>query len=852
MRTSAVAAAFLSAACCLTMRAVDAPVANRAPLTATTFLRLPLGSVQARGWLHEQLRLQAAGLTGRAEEVLPDLGPDNAWRGGDGDDREKAPYYLRGLVALAWTLGDTALKAKAGRWIDVLLDRQGDDGRLGPAGNEDWWPRMVATAVLRDWAEATGDARVVPALLRQARLQAQRLPTAPLTGTARARAADQIDTLFWLYNRTGHGDLLDCAALLRRQSHDWTSIFADNRFLCSGVDFHPRHGVDIAHGGRLPLVWSQIAQPALQRAAFLTGWDHLLRDHGLAFGMYSASEHLAGRSAMQGVELCAIVEAMLTHEHGLAITGEAVLGDRLETLAFNALPAALGKDLKTYQYYTVANLPTAQRGHHGYAVDYDDGLLPGPHSGCHCCCYNLHMGWPKYIQHAWMATADGGLAAVAHGPTTVTADIGGQPLTITSDTAYPFTDTIRFTIDTPAAAAFPLVLRVPAWCRDPAITVNGVAEDGVRSASFHRLARTWRRGDTVLLTLPMAPTPVHNPAGGTTVWRGPLAFALRIGERHTPTGPAADGCEERTVEPTTPWNYALDLGADGAAALTVAIAAMPAQPWATATTPVTIAAPARRVPSWTMAWNGRLAFDPPPVPVATTAPVETITLVPFGATTLRMTSMPLVGVPPPPHDLQADFTTGGLAAWTAYGDAWRIQDGRLRATVGGSGAKALVRGACFGDLVLEADVHLGKGGGDCGLLFRVGNAAIGCDAFDGYYVGLTPGGHVILGKGHAERWFPIAHGRFALDADGPQHLRIEAVGPLITVRVNRATTAQITARDGQYAAGCVGVRIFNTAIETTAFANLVARPWRAGDGGAAADGVASSMTVGTSAMQAAP
>ena len=56
-------------------------VKNRAPLAANAFYSLPLGSIRPRGWLKDQLRLQANGLGGHLDETWADVGPNSGWLG---------------------------------------------------------------------------------------------------------------------------------------------------------------------------------------------------------------------------------------------------------------------------------------------------------------------------------------------------------------------------------------------------------------------------------------------------------------------------------------------------------------------------------------------------------------------------------------------------------------------------------------------------------------------------------------------------------------------------------------------------------------------------------------------------
>lgn len=623
----------------------SSPVANRAPLYETPFIPLPLGSVRAGGWLANQLKLQAEGMTGHAEAILPLLGPDSAWRGGTGEDWEKGPYYLRGLISLAFLHDDAGLRQKVQSWVDALLAGQQPNGQIGPASNLDWWPRMVICWALRDYHEATGDERIIPALLRYARYLGDTVDSQPLHNWARARVADQIDTLFWLYNRTGESFLLELADRLPAQGNGWLEFF--NTLEVKDSDFAPSHAVNVSQAMKYPVVLYQRSGETSHRDAFGIGYEKLREQHGLAFGMWSGTEALVGHADTQGVELCSMAEQILSNAMALKVLADPEIGDEQERIAFNLLAAATTKDFKQHQYYSLPNMPIARinpRGLMPFRDDHGDDLLVSPHSGFHCCCYNLHMGWPKYVQYAWMATAEGGLAAVAHGPTTVSTKIGGVAVSITQQTDYPFEDTTRFSVEAARPVAFPLLLRIPGWSKSTRARLNGEPIDGVVAGSFLRIEREWQSGDTVTLSFE-APVRVETGhSGSASVWRGPLVFSLRIEERKTVLKALPDGFDEMEFSARSPWNFGLDRDANGGAIdLSIQRSPMPINPWLPETAPLSLTLSGVPLPQWTLALDDHIAGETPQSPISTTAPSQPIRLVPCGAQTLRITAFPWRG-----------------------------------------------------------------------------------------------------------------------------------------------------------------------------------------------------------------
>src|SRR6266853_6233794 len=136
-----------------TSRAALSVVKNRAPLAANAFYPLPLGSVRPTGWLRRQLQIQADGMGGHLDETWPDVGPNSGWLGGTGESWERGPYFLDGLVPLAYLRDDARLKAKAQKFLEWTLTHQASNGMIGPAGNDDWWPRMVMVKALAQYFE---------------------------------------------------------------------------------------------------------------------------------------------------------------------------------------------------------------------------------------------------------------------------------------------------------------------------------------------------------------------------------------------------------------------------------------------------------------------------------------------------------------------------------------------------------------------------------------------------------------------------------------------------------------------------------------------------------------------------
>jgi len=245
-----------------------------------------------------------------------------------------------------------------------------------------------------------------------------------------------------------------------------------------------------------------------------------------------------------------------------------------------------------------------------------------------------------------MASADDGLALAAYAPSQVHTSVKGVDVTVDETTEYPFRDRVSLAVEPAAKVRFPLYLRIPAWAGDATIAVNGQKVDGVRAASFRRIEREWQKSDRVEIVLPMKVRTAVGYNGSVSVERGPLVYSLAIGEswsRLKQTGPVTDF----EVFPTSPWNYGLRVdAANPAESFQVTEAPVARQPFDRRTPPVSLQVKARRLPQWVISNDSAAA--PPQSPVVAPGKDETVTLIPYAAARLRITSFPVLGPDPPP------------------------------------------------------------------------------------------------------------------------------------------------------------------------------------------------------------
>ncbi len=628
------------------------PVASAVP-QPFAFNPLPLGAIKPTGWLRNQLQIQAEGLTGHLDEFWPDVGENSAWRGGSGEGWERGPYYLDGLLPLAYLLDDTVLIAKTKPWIEWILTHQRADGSIGPEKNKDWWPNMIVLKVLTQYQEATGDKRVVPFLENYFKYQSTHLQDNNLKVWAVYRWAEELLAIHWLYERNHDSSLMHLANQLHDQGFDWRKQFenftfthkttADELGLQNGNNDKAlqAHGVNNAMALKMPALWGFFSDDPTDKRSVYNQLQELDTYHLQANGMFSGDEHLAGKDPSQGTELCSVVEAMFSYEQLFAMLGDPMFGDRLEKLTFNALPGTLTADMWAHQYDQQPNQVLVTDAKRNWSSNGNQSNLFGLEPNFGCCTANLHQGFPKFASHLWLQSPNGGLVAAAYAPNEVTTDINGTSVRIEEVTDYPFRENIEFTIQPEKTLEFPIRFRIPGWVQHATFSVNGKEIKGARAGTFFSIVRKWNRGDKVQINFPMPVRINRQFANSAVVERGPLVFSLQIGEDWKKIKDRSNQADDYEIRPATLWNYGLVLGT-GDSNITVIEKPAGKYVFSTEGAPVEVKVFGVQLPEWKLVDNSAGPMPASPQPIPAKATVQQLTLIPYGAAKLRVTNFPVV------------------------------------------------------------------------------------------------------------------------------------------------------------------------------------------------------------------
>ncbi len=602
---------------------------------------LSVREIRPAGWLRRQLEIQAEGLCGNLDRFWPDV-KDSGWFGGAEEGWERAPYWLDGLIPLAWLLGDKALQQRAARCMDCILDRQQPDGWLGPGTSQkeksaaDLWALFLILMVLTVYEVVSGEARVQPAVRAALRYIDRHIDHYTLSGWAQMRWFECLIPIWWLYERQPEEWLLHLAQKLQAQGFDWFSFFDAWPYRApqeKGRWSQMSHAVNNMMMLKSGALYGRMSGQDRHRLFAGRALELLDTYHGMVTGVMTGDECLSGKSPVQGTELCAVAELLYTLETLLSVTGDAKWADRWERVAYNALPAAFSPDMWAHQYDQQVNQVEASvQKDPIFRTNGPDANIYGlePHFGC--CTVNMSQAWPKFAASLLMR-APGGLAVCGYAPCAAETTVQGVPLMLRVDSSYPFRDSACITVESAQPVCFDLLLRRPGYAGKMFVNDTPVTErDWVRLS--HSGTKTVLQIRFAWETLQEA-----RPERMTAVTRGPLVFAAAIEEawRQIPSDDllkAFPHCDYEVL-PRSEWRYALsDSAAENSVLQAREIGAYPFSPQG--------AGLSMTVPAVPIAWDMARGAAAYPVVPRRTGDDTVICLLPYGCTSLRITEFPLI------------------------------------------------------------------------------------------------------------------------------------------------------------------------------------------------------------------
>lgn len=537
-------------------------------------MNLPLGAIKPEGWTRRQLEIQAAGLSGHLDEFWPDV-RDSGWIGGSAEGWERAPYWLDGFVPLAFLLEDDELIRKADRWIGYIIEHQHEDGWLGPAGSwrgfdgvRDPWPLFVILKVLVQYAEVRGEhgpgARTYDTIVSTLRAIAAHIDMVPLFAWNQYRWGDLLVVVIWCREREP-ADWLDVLAeRIHNQGYDWLSHF--RRFPFTGKSdrwTYDRHVVNNAMGIKVPGLWEYYTTGHLSPETVLEAVQKLDEHHGQSTGVFSGDECFAGRMPSQGTELCAVVEYLYSLEQVLQYQSDVRISDRLERIAFSALPATFSPDMWAHQYDQQVNqVSCVVLEDHLYTTNDGDANIYGLEPNFGCCTANMHQGFPKLVSSLWVPNGAGGFRAVSYLPCSVRVQSPAGRLTLRVSGTYPLDGVIGIKVigDDRMDRPVPIDLPIPGWARGATLSIDEAPPVPLKPATVERVTRDWKGTHEIVLRLPMFVRVEFRSNGAASVYRGPMLYALQPEEAWTHLRgqvPHAD----YEVRAASDWNLAIGLAA---------------------------------------------------------------------------------------------------------------------------------------------------------------------------------------------------------------------------------------------------------------------------------------------------
>lgn len=596
--------------------------------------------IKPEGWLRRQLEIQAESLSGNLDKVWRDV-RDSKWIGGDAEGWERVPYWLDGFIPLAYLLENEDMIARAKKYIDAIISYQRESGWICPCSDEeiptyDSWAVQLISKVLVVYYECSNDERIPGVLYRVLKNYHDLLAsgTISLFKWGKYRWFETFIAIRFLRAHYNEEWLTDLARILKEQGADYSKM-TDLWKRPLNKWTYDTHIVNLAMMLKYEAVSHRfLGEEYTDMAEKLS--EVLKTYNGTPVGLFTGDECLAGLSPIHGTELCAVAEQMYSYEHLFAATGDFKWAERLELLAFNALPATISDDMWAHQYDQLSNQIACIRfpGKPIFGTNGRESHLFGLEPNYGCCTANFNQAWPKFALSAFMrkeyANGDSVMSVIPVPSTLKTEDYS-----VTLKTNYPFENSFEYTAE--AKKAFDLFIHIPSFAKNAKLNGRSVPEGyGVVAELAAGQKKVIKIEFETVPEFFLRPHDLHSVRAGSLVFSLPITYEKKMYEYEK------NGVERKfpycdyEYIPKSDWNYAFS-----SLELKLNYGEVADIPFSSEHPPVTVTAKMKQIP-WGLAERHENVCAKVPesrTPISDEVEIE---LYPYGCAKLRMTEMPII------------------------------------------------------------------------------------------------------------------------------------------------------------------------------------------------------------------
>ncbi len=244
-------------------------------------------------------------------------------------------------------------------------------------------------------------------------------------------------------------------------------------------------------------------------------------------------------------ETCAAIGNALWQQRLFLLHGEAKYVDVLERIMYNGLISGVGLDGMSFFYQNPLEAD-------GKSELYQGQIGRSPWFEVSCCPPNITRFLPSVPGYVY-AVRDDALYVNLYMANQGTVDVAGTKVILSQETRYPWEGTVKIVLNPEKDAAFDLKIRIPGWAvnapvptdlyrfldrteEKPSLAVNGTPVRITLDKGYAVLSRTWKKGDTVDLTLPLpirrvvAHEKVEADSGRVAFQRGPIVYCAEAAD----------------------------------------------------------------------------------------------------------------------------------------------------------------------------------------------------------------------------------------------------------------------------------------------------------------------------------